>query len=124
MSNSTPDQRIKRYTNGINPTRISEDFTTQKPDMVAAETVRFNEQYQVEQQVHEICQTDGIVSFDFAKYQTFAKVLAKLVKKYSGKTIITECALLITVWTARGCLVGTLDKIRDNVFNVPPSVTP
>jgi hypothetical protein len=113
--------RIEKYTYGINPKRIEEDLTYKKPDMITQETAYFARFEEIEAHVRGILSGEKVYPSDYPKYQAFAKELFHLQRKFGGgEGVIAEAGLLVVKWKARSCVEAVLDKVRNEVFGIPP----
>jgi hypothetical protein len=112
--------RIDNYTYRLNPTRIMEDITAKKPDMVAQETTIFSELQAIEEHVRGVLSGETAASIQYPFYQAFAKEVWKVHRHYGGgNVVIDEVALLVSKWKTRGLTESVLNKIRDEVFGIP-----
>jgi hypothetical protein len=125
MSNtSSLDDRIRKYTLGVNPTRVMEDLTAQKPTMVSKATERATELSTIEDRVKATLAGENVITSDYPKYHAFARQIYKLQRRFGGGTgLMDEVALLLAKWKARGCIEAVLIKVRNEVFAIAaPSV--
>jgi len=111
--------RIENYSR-LNPTRVMEDFTAKKPDMITQETAIFAELEGIEEHVRGILSGETASTIQYPFYQAFAKEVWKLHRHYGGgNPVIDEVALLVYKWKTRGLTEAVLNKIRDEVFAIP-----
>jgi hypothetical protein len=115
-----PGERISNYQDKTIATRVAEDFVKKLPNMIAMETVVFNDLCTIEDRVKGILAGEAVVTCDYPKYHTFSRQIYKLQKRFlGGAGMEGEVALLVARWKARGCTEGVLNRIRDEGFSIP-----
>jgi hypothetical protein len=118
-------KRLNRYTAGVIPQRIMEDIQREKDSMVAQETQRFGDLYQIEQLVKGVLATEAASAIQSPFFQSFAReVYAKQRTFPGGAQLNGEVALLLAKWKGRGLTESILIKVRDAVFSIPAPGAP
>ena len=122
---SSLDDRVRKYTEGVIPARIAEDFTTKKPVMVSKVTERMTELTTIEDRVKGVLSSEAALTCDYVKYHNFAREIYKLQRRFGGGVgMVDEVALVLAKWQARGCTNAILTKIRNNIFAVSAPTPP
>jgi hypothetical protein len=118
-------KRLERYTMKLMPSQVAEDFTAQKPGMVAQETVIFNELAEMEDRVKAVVAASATAVDGSVKYsiwwQNFARKAYHIRRVWLGGTVLdTIYAALVARFAARGCTEATLLQILNEVFAWSP----
>ena len=124
MSDAT--KRINDYTYGVIPSRVQEDFTAKKPQMVAAVTQRFSDLYHLEQQVKGVLASEGTVTVrDVPWYHDFAREIYGKQRSFpGGAQLNSEIAVILAKWKARGLTEAVLIRVRNECFSIPAPAAP
>jgi hypothetical protein len=111
---------LESYTLKVNPERVKEDFTQKKARMLTYLQTAFNALAAMQNQVMAVLAGYDLSTTDYPKYRAFASSVWKLQQKFGGGVgMINEVALQVAKWKARGCTEAVLNRIRDDVFNIP-----
>ncbi len=120
-----PIRARAQYDAKLIPENVEARLTAHKAAMVATETVIFTELCTIEDLVKGILSGEAVNSIFYPWYHAFARQVWKLQRRFGGGTaLINEVALAVYVWKTRGLTEAVLDKIRDEVFNIPAPGAP
>lgn len=108
------------YDTKLNPTRVGEDITALKGDMVAQYGISAVTAAGDEDAVRAMLGVEGEPVLDYPFYYAFSRKLRKLLQTYIGGDVVqAETILLVALWKSRGLTENTLWAIATGVFTIP-----
>lgn len=112
---------LQRYDHRLDPERITEDLTANKPTMVALMTVVTNEMVTIEDRIKGVLSGEAVAVTDHYKYLAFGRVLYRMQRRYGGGTGLSNIVEFTknTYVNDHGCTESVLERIRDEVFAIP-----
>lgn len=122
MAQTSPGERIQKYTQKLIPARIATLLTTKKAGMVAKMTAVVARQMEIEARVRGIYATKSTCTMtDPAFLQGFAKRAERISCRFGGGDLLdTEYAALVVQYKAYGCTEAWLLQILNEVFGWTP----
>ena len=86
-------------------------------------SVTFDSIFNMETQVRQYIDAQGVSTLLTGHYLNFGRKLWKLTNRYSAETANIECQSQIALWVARGLNQTILEGIRSDVFGLASPVT-
>ena len=118
-------KRIDNWDTKYNTERIKAVLDEKRPSMLAHVQSVFVSIDQMETQVKQVCDLQGVATIHYPYYLGFGREVWSLQQKgISGESLAVECAVLAAKWVARGLNLAALEAIRTGVFNVSAPAGP
>jgi len=121
----TPERRINKYINKVDPETIKAHFSALKPAMVEQVSNIFPSLYQMEVATKTVLDANGVPMGNYPMYISFARQVWKLINKtrIGGAALDNEINILLQTWTQRGLDSTILRQILRDVFGyLPPAL--
>jgi hypothetical protein len=109
--------RINKYSGKFDPTVVSARFTAMKTIAVDQIQVAFGDLAGLENTVKTAISDKVANPLTMVQYLAFAREVWRLVRKHSGKTLVSEANISKAKWTSRGLDPNVLDIIL-NLFGI------
>jgi hypothetical protein len=110
--------RLAKWDAKLSGDALSPVVAALKPMMKDQLTVRFGEIVSVEDACGAVLNDGGILAIQRGGYQSFARTLYSLMRKFSGTTLLNEADIQLRKWVGYGLDEETLEKIRTAVFGL------
>ena len=112
-------KRISNWDTKFNTERIKAVLDEKRPEMLQHVQAVFVSIDQMETQVKQTCDAQGVATILYPAYLGFGREIWSLQRKgISGESLAVEVAVLLAKWVARGLSLAALAAIRTQVFNV------
>jgi hypothetical protein len=123
-STSTSTRRFSQWNLKYDPKVIEAMTTAGKPEYARNAQNRFDEQYAIELRTKQVINGLGLPVTHIGPLLAYSMEIWSATGKYHGETLAIEVQVLVDKWTARGMVQSALEKIRKDVFDINPPVTP
>ena len=118
-------KRIDNWDTKYNTERIKAVLDEKRPSMLAHVESVFVSIDQMETQVKQVLDLQGVATIHYPYYLGFGREVWSLQQKgVSGESLAIEVAVLIDKWVARGLTQSVLETVRTDVFNVSAPAGP
>jgi len=120
----SPERRINKYINKVDPETIKAHFSALKPSMVEQISNIFPLLYQMEVATKTVLDSNGVPMGNYPMYLSFARQVWRKINitRIGGTTLDNEIGILLHIWTQRGLDSTILRQILRDVFGyLPPA---
>ncbi len=123
MSDAT--KRIDNWDTGYDTERIKAKVDQKRPKMLERVNATFSSIYDMELQVKQTCDAQGVATILYPFYLNFGREMWSLRRKgISGESLAIETETLLEKWVSRGLVQSVLEAIRVEVFDVSAPAGP
>jgi len=120
-----PSQRIQKWDAKFNTERVKGALDASRARMLVNVQAVFPQLTAMELQVKQVLDGLGISTALYGLYMSFAReIWSKQRRGISGESLAQACATLVAKWVAMGLTQTVLERIRSDVFTVPPPAGP
>jgi hypothetical protein len=116
--------RTAKWDLKYDPKRIDDITTAGKPTYLTHVSAVFANLEDMELRTKQVVNGLGLPVQTVASYLSFARQVWKAQQTHHGETLAIEAQILIDKWVARSLVQSALEKIRKDVFDINPPVTP